>query len=69
MTPQDEKIFDALTAKRKVASAVLQDESMSGVWDIIIEKYSDQAHSFTNSCKTPTTREQLAPNFFSATTN
>ena len=44
MTEQDEKYFELLAEKRRNFSKELEDEDYRGIKDVIVEKYSDQAH-------------------------
>lgn len=45
MNPQQKQYFSALSQKRAVsADVLLEDIALSGVWESVIGKYSDQAH-------------------------
>ena len=44
MTSQEEKYFELLSEKRKNFSKELEDEDYRGIKNVIVEKYSDQAH-------------------------
>ena len=45
MNPQQKLYFSALSEKRAVSAGVLlEDVALSGVWESVIGKYSDQAH-------------------------